>query len=161
MMIHFQGKDIKIDKKYIIVGIILLLFVITLIILTKSIKTTNQLRCELTEKNETGTFSQVYNATFVNNKLNKLIIELENHPSEKYMYMINDIYTNYYNQLEEFKKNGGYEYVLNKEQDYVSFKTTIYLDSIPDTTKDAINFNENWNYEDFKKDLENVKFICN
>ena len=74
--------------------------------------------------------------------------------------MIDDIYDNYFEQLNSLKNAGGYEYKLEKGQDFVSFESTIDLNSIPDSTKNTIGFNNEWNYKDFKDNLEKNDFIC-
>lgn len=157
MKFNFQGKEINIDKRYIVISCILLFALLLILLLPKN----NKLDCVLDSSNSTGDFHRTYTATFEKGKLNTLIFELKNEPSDNYMDMINAIYDNYQNQLTTLKNAGGYDFDLKKGTDYVSYKVTIDLNEIPESTENIINYSKDWNYKDFKKDLESVGYKCN
>lgn len=157
MNINLQGKEIIIDKKYIVLGIIVLLAIILLLMFSKN---NNKLECVYTTSNSTANLIETYTANFENNKLSTLVVSFKNSPTKDYLSMLDAIYDNYFEQLEKLKNSGGYEYKIEKGQNFIYFESTIDLNTIPDSTKIAVGFNNEWNYEDFKNNLEKNGFNC-
>lgn len=157
MNINLQGKEIIIDKKYIVLGIIVLLAIILLLMFSKN---NNKLEC--VQDKDFGRFktTEKYTASFNNNKLSKLNIYEKTTFSNDYLELIDVNYNIYSKQLEALKNAGGYNYTLEKGDDFVLYNSTIDLNKIPDSTKIAVGFNNEWNYEDFKNNLEKNGFNC-
>lgn len=116
--------------------------------------------CTLKNSNDSGSFTSVYSGNFKNDQLDTLIIDYKNEPTSSYLDMIDAIYNNYERQLKELKSAGGYNYKLNKDKKYVSYKVTIDINKIPDSTKEVVGFNNEWSLEKFKKNLEDNGFEC-
>lgn len=157
MNIDLQGNKISIEKKYIIIGCLILLGIFLLLMIPKS---KNKLECTMQNSNNTGIFSRTYVATFKNNKLDNLVFELKNTPTERFIDMLDSIYNNYNSQLKDLKNAGGYEYKIEKDNNHIYYKATIKLNEIPKSTEDIIHYTKNWNYKDLKKDLENIGYTC-
>ena len=157
MMIHFQGKDIKIDKKYILGATAILVFICLLIILMPKKKT---LECYYYDNNSLTNDTTTYTATFKSNKLDTLVIKFERKFSEDYLHRKEELYDYYETRLKEFEDDGGYKYTIESGDDYIIHESTIDLNKIPDSTKNAVKFNNEWKYEDFKQDLITFGFVC-
>lgn len=159
MDINLGNKKLNISKTYLVLGIVLVLSVI-LILIVGNKKNSNSIMCTLKNSNDSGSFTTVYSGNFKNDQLNTLTIDYKNEPTSSYLYMIDDIYNNYERQLSELKSAGGYNYKLNKDKKYVSYKVTIDINKIPDSTKEVVGFNNEWSLEKFKKNLEDNGFEC-
>ena len=151
-------KKININKNVIIVVGILFVFIIIILSLGEK---NNSIKCTLNENNNSGNFETTITANFKNDKLDNFIYEFKNTPSTNFLDMIDSIYDNYNSQLSELKKNGGYNYELEKGSNYVYFKSDINFNKIPETTEALVKFNNEWSFKDFKENLENAGFTCN
>lgn len=140
------------NNKNLIIILACLIVLVIILLFTNSNKKT--LTCKSNISDETGSYNTVYKATFKNDKLNKLEVSYKNTPTDEFMSMLDDIYENYNNQLISLKNNGGYTFKIKKGDDYVLFESKINIKRIPDSTKELLGFNENWTYDEFKKDLE-------
>ena len=149
MNINLGNKKLNISKTYLVLGIILVLSVILILIVGNK-----------KNSNDSGSFTSVYSGNFKNDQLDTLIIDYKNEPTSSYLDMIDAIYNNYERQLKELKSAGGYNYKLNKDKKYVSYKVTIDINKIPDSTKEVVGFNNEWSLEKFKKNLEDNGFEC-
>lgn len=159
MKIHLGNKDVEISKTYLVLGILFILTIILLLLKGGSSKNV-ELICTNLSSNTTGEFKEIYKGIFKNDKLDTLIVEYTNKPTSDYLDMIDDIYKNYDSQLTNLKEAGGYTYQISKDDKSVYFKSTIKLKDIPDSTKNLVGFNNDWNLKDFKKNLEDNKFEC-
>lgn len=158
-MNNIEEKNFDLKKiSIILVGILVIVLIISLSSLLSD--KDKKLKCQYNNSDKRVTIIEIYNATFEDNKLSELVVYFKKTLTNDYVDMLDDTYDNYFEQLEAFKNAGGYEYTIEKGNDFVEFEATIDLNLIPDTTKDKLGFNNQWNYEDFKKNLENNEFIC-
>ena len=157
MTFNLNDKEINIDKKYLIIGGIV---VIALIVLLFFIPKTTKLKCTKIEEKYLTSSKEVYTATFKNNQLSTLVIDFTYTLDEDYMHMFDEVYDHYSANLEELKSGGGYKYKLEKGDDFIHYVSTINMNKIPNSTKDAVGFNNKWKYEYVKDNLEKFDFVC-
>lgn len=158
MKIDWQGREINIDKKYLMIAAVLIIVCLVLLLIPKNKSVL--MECTANKSDMFFVTEEKYVATFKSDKLDKLVISVKNNLTDNYIHMLDVLYEDYEEQLKNLKNNGGYDYKIEKGSNFISFESTVNLNKIPDSTKTLVGFNNEWNYEDFKKNLEDNDFTC-
>lgn len=159
MELKIKDKMIVIDKK-LLIGIGAIIVIVILLLMFKPSKQNNLLTCEQNKSNATANTTERIKFYFKKNHLYKMESYYKNEPTADFQSMLQKIYDNYNSQLENLKNNGGYDYTITLGSSFVETNATIDIETIPDSTKDAVGFNADWLYNDVKKNLEENEFIC-
>lgn len=154
------NKEIKLNKKSIIIFVIIIFIIAIIFILSRKFNIQNKLECIAIRNNETASIEEKITMLFEDDKLSKMIVYYKNAPTENFIFMLDDIYDNYDKQMSQLKNNGGYDYKIEVGDNYISSKSTIDVNKIPDETKAKIGFNNSWTYKDAKANLESHEFKC-
>lgn len=159
MEFKLNDRIIKIDKN-ILVGVGALLLLALLLLIFSLLKAKTVLTCTQSLSNSTANTTERATFYFKKNHLYQIKAYYKNEPTADFKYMMQDIYDNYKGNLEKLKANGGYDYTITLNNDSVEKSATIDINNIPDSTKDAVGFNNTWLYKDVKKNLEDHGFTC-
>lgn len=157
MKVNFKDKEFNVDRRVILIGIIVLLVIAIILV---SLNKQKKLECTVIRNNATANVEEKITASFKSGKLAKLVSYYKNEPTEDFQYMLDAIYDNYNGQLTELKDAGGYDYTIELGSDFVAFESTIDINTIPDETKNKVGFNNEWTYKDVKANLEDNEFKC-
>lgn len=156
MILRFSNKEITINKLLIVIIVVLFIAIILIAIFPKNEK----IVCTKKETLNSEHLTEIYTGIFKKNKLKTLIVDFEKKLTADYEDTIDYLYTDYSKQLEQLKNKGGYKYTIKKNNDSVSFKSTIDVNKIPDETKYKVGFNGDWEYDAFRENLEKNGFNC-